>query len=58
MQGQERGDNLYADYKMLQKFKGKEFKLFRKKNKVGRLTKNQIWLQSNNNNGSAILAQG
>ena len=42
MQGQERGDNLYADYKMLQKFKGKELKLFRKKNKVGRLTKNKI----------------
>lgn len=57
MEGQQRGDNLYADYKMLQKFKGKELKLFRKKNKVGRFMKYHILLQSNNNNGSAILAQ-
>ena len=56
MEGQQRGDNLYADYKMLQKFKGKELKLFRK-NKVGRFMKYHILLQSNNNNGSAILAQ-
>lgn len=57
MEGQQRGDNLYTDYKMLQKFKGKGLKLFRKKNKVGRFTKYQILLQSNNNNGTAILAQ-